>query len=95
MATKETGGPAFPTIAVGPAGDLYGDHGMSLRDWFAGQALVGLIAKSEAMSNGGNKVTDTPVGHVISHEAVLETIESKARGAYLYADAMLAERAKP
>ena len=31
------GGPAFP-------GDGLGKQGMSLRDWFAGQALAGLIA---------------------------------------------------
>lgn len=28
------GGPAFPCY-------VYGTHGMTLRDWFAGQALVG------------------------------------------------------
>ena len=33
MMTKDTGGPAFP----GDAGD-----GMTLRDWFAGQALAGI-----------------------------------------------------
>lgn len=43
------GGPAFPpSVAISPAGDTYyGDPGMTLRDWFAGQALGGLIA-SEA-----------------------------------------------
>lgn len=34
------GGPAFP---VAPD-DLVGSKGMALRDWFAGQALVGLLA---------------------------------------------------
>jgi hypothetical protein len=44
------GGSAFPLpLAVGAAGDVYqagrdGDGGMSLRDWFAGMALQGLIA---------------------------------------------------
>lgn len=32
----ETGGPAFPI----PQWDNH--HGMTLRDWFAGQALIGL-----------------------------------------------------
>lgn len=41
---KQDGGPAFPTDHD------YGSHGrqtvegMSLRDWFAGQALVGIIS---------------------------------------------------
>lgn len=40
MATRDDGGPAF----------AHGDHtngghpGMSLRDWFAGQALAGILA---------------------------------------------------
>jgi hypothetical protein len=47
METKD-GGPAFPpSIAIDTSGDMYssadfGAHGMSLRDYFAGQALAGL-----------------------------------------------------
>ena len=37
------GGPAFPTTA----GQVVYSHGMSLRDWFAGQALAGLFSQSE------------------------------------------------
>lgn len=50
MSAHEDGGPAFPSsIAVGSAGDVYrswteGYGGMTLRDWFAGQALAGLLA---------------------------------------------------
>lgn len=36
------GGPAFPITEQG----LQGYNGMSLRDWFAGQALAGLAAAS-------------------------------------------------
>lgn len=39
----DDGGPAFPTGAV-PDLAVSGAPGMSLRDWFAGQALMGLIA---------------------------------------------------
>ena len=39
--TPETGGPAFP-----PAGSL--QVVMTLRDWFAGQALVGPSASKQA-----------------------------------------------
>lgn len=53
--TKD-GGPAFPTddYVPFPAG---GGHrvrtgGMSLRDWFAGQALAGLIAAGAPRASG-------------------------------------------
>ena len=38
------GGAAFPiSVALHKSGDvIYGTDGMSLRDWFAGQALAGL-----------------------------------------------------
>lgn len=40
---KDDGGPAFPeAIAISPTGGVYpGFGGMSLRDYFAGQALTG------------------------------------------------------
>lgn len=49
MTYKDDGGFAFPhSIAVAPSGDVYtsydsGGRGMSLRDYFAGQALAGMI----------------------------------------------------
>ena len=39
----EDGGPAFPTDPNTQPG-FYQHHGMSLRDWFAGQALAGWLA---------------------------------------------------
>jgi len=57
----------------GPAG------GMSLRDWFAGMALQGMLAaNSQAMA----EVTDKNVDFVLAREA------------YASADAMLAQRDK-
>ena len=46
MTTINDGGPAYPfPSTVTPAGDVqHGWLGMTLRDWFAGQALAGLIA---------------------------------------------------
>jgi len=43
---KQDGGPAFPTcVSADTDGGLSrGDPGMTLRDWFAGQALIGLLA---------------------------------------------------
>jgi hypothetical protein len=44
MSDKKTGGPAFPTE---PRSSVHGKKydGMTLRDWFAGQALAGLLAQ--------------------------------------------------
>ncbi|MDQ0996916.1 hypothetical protein QFZ34_002098 [Phyllobacterium ifriqiyense] len=43
-APVNTGGPAFPLINRDYQ-EAYGGHpGMTLRDWFAGQALSGLLA---------------------------------------------------
>ena len=43
---REDGGPAFPTTA----GQTVYSHGMTLRDWFAGQALAGMAATDDADS---------------------------------------------
>ena len=55
MSAQDNGGPAFPTpdlsaYGIGPCsspdGNEYRIYGMSLRDWFAGQALAGMMADS-------------------------------------------------
>lgn len=69
------GGPAFPVP------DLSGWDGMSLLDYFAGQALIGMLA-SEAGRDG---VCRRPSDGEYFDEAC-------ARGAYSFACAMLAER---
>ena len=49
MATKN-GGPAFPYSSLAPEGPtVYKDNeGMSLRDWFAGQGLAGVLVHEQA-----------------------------------------------
>lgn len=42
---KKTGGPAFPQTELDKA--LYTHGGMTLRDYFAGQALAGLLSDIE------------------------------------------------
>jgi hypothetical protein len=44
MSTHNDGGPAFAAIATSPMGDVHHQEGMSLRDWYRGQALAGLCA---------------------------------------------------
>lgn len=50
-APPDDGGPAFPFSALCPGGPtVYKDNeGMTLRDYFAGQALTGITANSELM----------------------------------------------
>jgi hypothetical protein len=79
--------------AAFPASAPFADPGMSLRDWFAGQAMVGFLADgsqrlvAEAIENSGE-------GRLIDGPAALESVvtEQLARGFYAIADAMLAER---
>ena len=65
---------AFPRTS-----DLYAYSGMTLRDWFAGQALAGMMANESTPFSAD-------VAEVDPHDI--------AEAAYHLADAMLAERAK-
>lgn len=80
MTTKHDGGAAFPIPHSNEPGAYEAETGMSLRDWFAGQALAGIFA-------GG--FADT-----VPHDDVSNGTASSpvACFAYLYADAMLAAR---
>lgn len=50
MSTPNDGGPAFPNVPSDPGYTLW-DQGMSLRDWFAGQALNGLLSDHTMTGN--------------------------------------------
>jgi hypothetical protein len=94
------GGPAFPVVASGHVEEPRGSGstnltlalsgGMSLRDWFAGEALKGgadsICDNLSDMSDGGY-IDGTPA-QATQHAA------RHAKAAYLLADAMLAERTK-
>lgn len=67
--------PAFPHVRDNGFAEK---PGMTLRDWFAGQALAGLLGNN---IDGPNKTIEGQTGHFSGM-------------AYAYADAMLAERAK-
>lgn len=55
MSKKNDGGPAFPRAAT----ILYEGHkGMSLRDYFAGQALVGLMASTTTDASTWKKIAE-------------------------------------
>lgn len=72
MTQQDNGGPAFPTTA----GQVVYSHGMTLRDWFAGQALSGMLSNcDESGLNGWGGM-----------------YEAAAKEAYSFADALLAAR---
>ncbi len=74
--TTTDGGPAFPhTGFINEYSNT--ELGMSLRDWFAGQALAGIVAKSP---------------FTIERAGTTLLVQQSVEGAYDYADAMLAER---
>jgi hypothetical protein len=69
------GGPAFPAQHFDLAD---GERGMTLRDWFAGQAITGLMLRNWSHHTGADE----------------ELIAIWARFAYGVADAMLKEGSK-
>lgn len=73
--SKPDGGPAFPI------GDMHGEVGMSLRDYFAAAALQGMLAYSHVNPSTGNY-----------HENC--SLQDAAAQAYEYADAMIEARDK-
>ena len=65
---KDTGGPAFPRqgkeVNFGD-GWIPGSEGMTLRDYFAGQALSGLLARA---NNKGTNADNATVAYSIADE---------------------------
>ena len=88
--TVYDGGPAFPVTTATQVGNIQrtdvAQPGMSLRDWFAGQALVGLVQKQPLLDHEGvhgPKFTDADI---------LVFRRDMATAAYEYADFLLANR---
>lgn len=83
MTDKQDGGPEFPFATTDPSNVVLQASGMSLRDWFAGQALAAMIAKSPFFDRDGE--FGNPVDMVQFKADMSES-------AYCYADAMLEAR---
>jgi hypothetical protein len=79
-APQEDGGPAFPVAGWESPnhGWIYGDSGMTLRDYFAATALQGWLASWSSESK-----------HPVEVEKAAELV---AGNSYAMADAMLAAR---
>jgi hypothetical protein len=92
VSERNDGGPAFPVIEGCPTKGIRSTDGLSLRDWFAGMALQGLLASRHA-----SDTEDTEdVSAVVYMEAgglflnATRGAEDYSRIAYELADAMLA-----
>jgi hypothetical protein len=72
------GGPAFPTLVSHPM-----ERGMSLRDWFAGQVMIGAMTNIELMHEAQK---------IVGKKGTLQAFV--ADYCYTFADALLAEKAK-
>lgn len=81
--SKKDGGHAFPNIT--PDMIVDGGPGMSLRDWFAGQALASIIEASI----GNPKIISS-----LAKDIGIGITNTVATIAYEYADAMIAQREK-
>ena len=84
MTDKHDGGPAFPVTFTDGDGNSVAIPGMSLRDWFAGQAMQAFAGQPETMGRA-MKSMGMDLGRI--GEAI-------SKAAYATADAMLAEREK-
>ena len=79
---KDNGGSAFPCAAFGPnpKDEIY-QYGMNLREWYAGQAIIGiLIGREKALLE--------------AHKTGYDAYKIAAYEAYEIADAMLEAREK-
>lgn len=81
---KDNGGPAFPLGLESFGGSQAFELGMTLRDYFAAKALSGLMANYAFLA----RCREDGARENIGFDTLVAT------GAYLMADAMLAERTK-
>ena len=83
MITDKTGGPAFP-FEHNRSEAMYCSNGMTLWDWYAGQAMAGLMSDSTILQSAS--ITAAQIGK--RNEEVMALLCSE------FADAVIAERNK-
>ena len=78
--SEKDGGPAWPTfVAISPSGDAYpGFPGMSLRDYFAGQALAGLTSSTDATAEGWKIAA--PIAAELSYALADALLKARTQG---------------
>jgi hypothetical protein len=97
----DEGGPAFPRAPVVNPVDAVvhcnGDAGMSLRDWFAGQALAAFVTAhskdmhKQAVEDGVSPSEETYLPKFFGEAGLWDSVP---QAAYALADAMIEERGK-
>ena len=71
--------PAFPLVATGYDGVKYEpEFGMTLRDWFAGQALAGMVAKGVSAETV-KPVEIAKAAYAIAHAMIDERAQPNPR----------------
>ena len=80
MSKINDGGPAFPNVPDGAGGKFYDwDRGMTLRDWFAGQALIGLIQGYATAYGSPTSAPDEVVNEAFSYaDAMIAARDAKS-----------------
>lgn len=84
---RKQGGPAFPVSIPGCVDN--GWQGMTLRDYFAGQALVGICGNFSSDPSVADDLLRSAKEHGVPPSVKLASI------CYSYADAMLLVRSQP
>lgn len=95
MSAKD-GGPAFPRSIHGaqiPGNNEWerATYGMTLRDWFAGQALIGILRDP---SDTSKQCAKYAMDDIRDGKPLNSFTKIVAASCYAYADALLAEREK-
>ena len=85
MTDRDTGGPAYPACNEANMNDTMG---MTLRDWLAGQALLGVGTWMPDYNTDGGRVD------ALKSLCNPHMLRVRAEWAYAQADAMLKERSK-
>ena len=76
MNWNDQGGAAFPFAATDPSNAELQSSGMSLRDYFAGQALVGLLSGQYRENSTGN-LGEAPQEAYMIADAMLDARSTK------------------
>lgn len=96
MSANQDGGPAFPITPVGTGdprdGMSTGSSGMSLRDWFAGQATATDIDQNTPETVGACLEAVYGRNSGTSEEVANAILTLRCRARYKFADAMLKAR---
>jgi len=75
MSEINDGGPAFPSEGEGHGNPHYHSPGMSLLDYFAGQALAGLLA-ADAKYNGKTDERERLAGDAYGHAYAMMNVRA-------------------